>query len=405
MNSRIRMPLGLPVCLALVLSVISQGQESARPVKVVINDGKLLAADVPVDPTPRIQSASQGMLFGLMVGPTRITCTPNGSVYPLVRIDNKIITQPGADLATGQVTMLEPLPPGRSGKKRLGTRTKWVVNNQLITQVIELVPSRLPSDAQPGQKRKLDTVRVSIEIENQDARDHQLEFRAFVDAMIADNDGALFAAPTTAPGEILDGVLLEGPKLPEYLQVLERPDLQSPGFVGVMTLRFTGKAEGPSRVVLANTKLLGALWDVPPQKAGGDSAVFLFWGPKSLKRGEKRALVWAYGAGIACDPEPDDNIALSLGGSFEPGKLFSVLVTVDDPVPGQALTLELPPGMERVEGNERQPVPDPQAGGTSAVLWKARVTQLGDFALKVRSSTGVTHVKNISVQAAKSPWK
>src|SRR5262245_4951795 len=96
-----------------------------------------------------------------------------------------------------------------------------------------------------------------------------------------------------------------------------------------------------------HTKLLGAPWDVLPQKAGGDSAVFLFWGPKNLKHGEKRTMVWAYGAGIASD-EPDDNITLSRGGSFEPGKLFSVLATVDDPVPGQALALELPPGMERV---------------------------------------------------------
>jgi hypothetical protein len=38
---------------------------------------------------------------------------------------------------------------------------------------------------------------------------------------------------------------------------------------------------------------------------------------------------------------------------------------------------------------------------STLVLWKARVTQLGDFELKVRSSTGVTHVKNISVQAGR----
>src|SRR5207302_7509603 len=84
MNNRFRKPLGLPVCLALVLAAISaaDGQEPARPVKVVIKDGKLLAQGAPVDPTPRIQPASQGMMFGLMVGPTRITCTPNGSVFP-----------------------------------------------------------------------------------------------------------------------------------------------------------------------------------------------------------------------------------------------------------------------------------------------------------------------------------
>jgi hypothetical protein len=403
MKYRLRMPLGLPVGLALVLAAIApgDGQEPARPVKVVITDGQSLAADAPVDPTPRITAAYQGMSFGLTVGPTRITRTPNASVVPLLRIDDQITTRPGFDPFTKVYARLEPLPPGRSGKKRLGTRSLWVVNNLHITQRVELVPSQLPDDAPPGQKRKLDTVRVSIGIENQDGRDHKVAYQVFIDTMIADNDGALFASPTTAPGEILDGVLLEGPRVPAYLQVLERPDLQNPGFTAVLTLKFAGKVEGPSRVMLANPRLRDAPWDALPQKAGGDSAVVLFWGSRSLKHGEKRTMAWAYGAGIACEPEPDDNITLTLEGSFEPGKLFSVLATVDAPVPGQVLTLELPAGMERVEGGERQPVPAPQAAGTSAVLWKAQVTQLGDFEVKVRSSTGVTHVKNVSVQAAR----
>jgi hypothetical protein len=394
--------LGLPVYLAFVLASISpgDGQEPARPVKVVIKDAKLFADEAPIDPMLRIQAAYQGMMFGLKVGPTRITCTPSSSVVPLLRIDNQVVTQPGFDPFTGQQSRLEPLAPGRFGKKRLGTRMKWVVNNLHITQGIEIIPSRLPSNAPPGAKRKLDTVRVSIEIENQDGREHNVEYRVFVDTMIADNNGALFASPTTAPGAILDGVQIDGPQVPTYLQVLERPNLKDPGFVGVMTLKCAGRAEGPSRVVLANTRGRGAPWDVAPEKAGGDSAVFLYWGPRKVKHMEKRTLFWAYGAGIASEPEHDDNITVTLGGSFEPGKLFFVLAKVDDPIPGQALTLELPPGVERVEGAERQPVPAAQVG-SSVVLWKARVRHLGEFELKVRSSTGVMHIKNISIQAAR----
>ena len=47
---------------------------------------------------------------------------------------------------------------------------------------------------------------------------------------------------------------------------------------------------------------------------------------------------------------------MALGGSFEPKKQFTVAVHVDDPLPGQTVSLELPPGMERVEGKELQPV-------------------------------------------------
>jgi hypothetical protein len=387
---------GLCVAVYLAIAAIGVGQEAGR-VKVVIRDGKLLADEAPVDPKPRIAASyGGGMYFGLTVAGTRITCTPESSVMPMARIDNQLL-QPGFD-AMGQPAMQQPLPPGPFGKKRLGSQTRWTQNNIQITQVVEIVPSR-PGNAASESKRRLDSVRVSYIAENRDKRDHVVEFRTFIDTMIADNDGALFAAPTTAPGEILDGVVLQGKALPEYLQVLEKPNLQAPGFVATMTLRFGGKLEGPGKVVLSNTQAFVGDWDAQPQKAAGDSACFLFWGPKTLKPGEKRTMAWAYGGGIASSWDIEDNVRLRLGGSFEPGKLFTVQAMVDDPVPGQTLTLELSAGMERVEGKQTQPVPAPDANGQSAVLWKARVAKLGDFELKLRSSTGVTHVRNINIQA------
>ncbi len=65
------------------------------------------------------------------------------------------------------------------------------------------------------------------------------------------------------------------------------------------------------------------------------------------------------------------------------------------------MTLELPAGLERIEGREIQPVPPPSAdSATSMVLWKARVQRLGDYEIKVRSSTGVTQIKHVSIQPA-----
>jgi hypothetical protein len=88
---------------------------------------------------------------------------------------------------------------------------------------------------------------------------------------------------------------------------------------------------------------------------------------------------------------------VGLGGSFEPGKLFTVTAHVLDPAPGQSLTLELPAGMERVEGKERQPVPINLDDANSMVLWKARVLSPGQFALRVHSSTGLTQTKLITI--------
>src|SRR5262249_44353065 len=111
----------------------------------------------------------------------------------------------------------------------------------------------------------------------------------------------------------------------------------------------------------------------------------------------RREMAYAYGVSLASSPENEGRVTVGLGGSFEPGKLFTISGHVDEPVEGQALTLELPPGMELVEGKAIQPVPAPTEAGSSLVVWKARVQKLGEFPLRVRSSTGVTQTKTITV--------
>jgi hypothetical protein len=53
--------------------------------------------------------------------------------------------------------------------------------------------------------------------------------------------------------------------------------------------------------------------------------------------------------------------------------------------------------MERIEGNERQAVPAIDEDGNTMVLWKARVLKTGQFNLRVRSSTGITQTKIITI--------
>lgn len=394
-------PLALTLFLALLATHRAgrdaSAQEVPRAFKVVVKEGKAETDELPLDPLPHIEARyAGGMLFGLTLDGARITCTAENSVYPRLRIDNQEY-QPGYDLMTGQPATAQPLPPGPGGKKRFGTRTQWRFNKLLMTQMIEIVPSTPEGLAPIGPKRRLDTVRISYLFENTDTKNYTVEYRAFVDSLINTNDGALFASPG-APGEILDGQTFQDKTLPKYLQVLENPSWKKPGMVATMTLKFGGKVEGPSKVVLTNTAALNAGWELPVQKAGGDSAFGLYWAPKVLKPGEKRHMVWAYGGGVAGNPDGEGKVSLALGGSFEPGKQFSVLATVEDPVAGQTLTLELPPGLERLEGMERQPVAVPGEGREGVVLWKGRVLRPGEFVLKVRSSTGTTQVKTIQIE-------
>src|SRR5439155_23447299 len=73
---------------------------------------------------------------------------------------------------------------------------------------------------------------------------------------------------------------------------------------------------------------------------------------------------------------------------------------VDDPLESQSLTLDLPPGLTRVDGKPTQAVPPPSEMNGSIVLWKVRVDQLGEYPIKVRSSNGVIYNTQLKIEAA-----
>ena len=237
-------------------------------------------------------------------------------------------------------------------------------------------------------------------MENKGTQNHKIGLRVYMDTYIVDNDGALFAAPTI-PGKVLDGIELKDKTLPDYFQILQRPDLKNPGYVAHATLNLGRAVDKPDRVVFTRHGLGLNTWEMMPAMAGGDSAMGIFWEPKEIAAGGKREITYAYGKGIAIAPENEGRFNLVLGGSFEPGKLFTIAAYVQDPAAGQSLTLELPPGMERVEGKEIQPVaPGGEDRPQSLVLWKARVLRTGRFPLRVRSSTGLTQTKLITISPA-----
>jgi len=225
-----------------------------------------------------------------------------------------------------------------------------------------------------------------------------------MDVFIVNNDGALFAAPNH-PGQVLDGVELKGKKVPDYLQFLQQPNLKNPGFVAHMTLNFGRAYDMPDRAVLTRLGAFRDQWNLQAIQAMGDSAMGVYWEPKDVKAKSKRQIAYAYGAGVASSPEGDGHVNLVLGGSFEPGKLFSVAAYVQAPAQGQSLTLELPAGMERVEGRQIQPVPMGVAEeeGNAMVLWKCRVLRTGQHIVRVRSSTGVTQAKIVTITRPVSP--
>lgn len=366
---------------------------AAKPkIDVKIEDEKAVAtpdAVVEVDPQQYARIQGVGNMFvNVNVNNQNLHL---GYIQTMFHIDGQVVfpgNPPGRMTAQNQ-----PLPLGKGKKQRAGFLSIYEVGKMTITQEMEVVPTK----AKPGQKRRLDAVMVRFLVDNKDDRPHTFGTRIFMNPFVMNNRGTLFAAPNQ-PNKVLNGVELKGKEVPNYLQLLQRPDLKNPGYVAHLTYNFGGSYVMPDRVVMTGQAAFINQWDLRVMQSMGISALGFYWDPKEIKPGAKRQFAYAFGEGIAPSPEGDGLVKLILGGSFEPGKVFTVAAYVQDPAPGQSLTLELPAGMQRVEGKDRQPVPLADDDGNCMVLWKARVLDAGRHPLRVRSSTGITQTKIITIR-------
>lgn len=397
--TRIGVALFALACLVTVGALPSETGEPSKPkFNVKIQDEKTIVVDMEdsgaIDPTQRINFNSQGNFY--MNINTLQGQTLHLSHFPSFMINGKLMQQGNGGRFE---SVNQPLPKGPGGRMRKGSMTVWSVDNVRVTQTMELHPSKSKG---AGQKRLMNNVLITYVIENKGAQNATAGVRAYMDTYVIDNDGCMFAAPVTHPKKVLDGMVLEGKTLPPYLQMLQRPNVDNPGFISHLTLNLGSKIEKAEKLVLTRHGSGFGGWEMPAMASMGDSAIGVFWPVKDLRPGMKREVGYVYGEGVAVAPESEGRFVVALGGSFEPGKIFTVAATVADPSLGQTLTLELPPGMERIEGKEVQPVAplaDDQEYGT--VLWKCRVMQPGDHAMRIRSSTGVTQTKIVSVTAVR----
>ena len=102
-------------------------------------------------------------------------------------------------------------------------------------------------------------------------------------------------------------------------------------------------------------------------------------------------------ARAALTQDPVGSLGITLGGSFEPGKSFTITAYVRNPVPDQTLTLELPPGLERIGSTDVVKLLPGAPGQTYLVTWQAKVLKTGDFPVRVKSSNGLVATKTINI--------
>jgi len=383
--------LGIVVMVAISAAGAGNGRPTA--IKVTIEDEKpiVVEAALPVDPTPRVRyTPGTNMILRVRDQQNRRL---HLSHFPVLNIDGQAIRTEGAGIRFEKNN--RAFSKKAAGRQRQGHEWVLVHHDLRVTMTSETAVSR-PA---PGSKqRSLGTVLMRYSVENIGTQPRKFGLKIYIDTNIVSNDGALFAAPTM-PGKVLDGVELKGQTLPDYVQALQQPNLKAPGLVAHLTLNLGSGIDKADRVVLSRHGAGGLNgWDMPAVQAGGDSALAVFFEPRELKPGGRREMGYAYGPGIAVPPESEGRIDVKLDGSFEPGKEFTVTARVHDPVPAQTLILELPEGIELIGGREIQPVPEALVvPPLSIVEWRCCVRELGRHRLRLRSSTGVTQTKILTV--------
>jgi hypothetical protein len=398
----------LPVKVSIIDDKEERPPVKVLPVKVEIKDegdggfvpGKA-GKPVEVDQQPRVLwQYSEGMRYGIGALETKklLTFAANGATNQTLLRVNGQIGEFGGPLGRF-VERDTKLPADPSAKTYGGSKSVWVSGKLHYTQILELVASKQPVTVSGQSKMLLDTVQVRYLIENKDMKTYRAGLRTQLDTLIGGNDGVPFAVPGL-PGMVT--TFADFPRLapiPDFIQALERPNLRDPGTVAHLSLKLGGGIEPPARLSLTHWPGLGyPNWDVPLMPLAGDSAVVLYWNDKPVAPGEIREMGFAYGLGSVASSDPGGKLGVTLGGSFEPGEAFTVTAYVQGPQKGQTLTLELPQGLERLEGNLVEEVPPLFPGAPSSIVtWKVKVLETGTFPLKVASSNGLCQAKTISI--------
>lgn len=386
-SARLRFHLISVLLLAVTARTWAQGVAAPYRIEFAEPRSEIGELNLPVDPTLHAQVQTTGdMVWGMRIDGKPL-CFGGASIRTTFRIDGRSV----------QPTQAAWMPLHQKSNPGVPAyQSVWNQGNLRIVHTLHVVPTK-PDKAAAGQKRRLDAVVSAYEIENNDTQPHSVGVRAWMDAYCWNTDGPLIIS-SKEPERVLNGVELKGKTLPPVVRCLSMGATATAGFAAHFVLKMGSRYEGPDRF-LHTTHVPPALddWNFGVAAANGDADYVIYFEPKEIPAKSKRLVAYGYGEGLAGNPTSEGKVTMQLRGSFEPSKLFSITAYVEDPIEGQTLTLDLPDGMERLEGGELQPVPAAVEGGMAAVLWKARVQRPGQFTMHVRSNSGAVYSRTVTI--------
>jgi hypothetical protein len=347
------------------------------------------------------------------------------------RVDKTIEYLVGREQGSWKVPIKQLLGKDREGHRLIGAKAVWQRTGPppiTITQIVEIVPGGLSAD---GKKRLLDTCLVRYDITNEDSIPHTVALRFLLDTFIGNND----AVPFTIAGakELCDTMKsFNSPaEVPDYISALERQDLNNPGVVAHLSLKYGEGLEPPSRVTLGawpaaslrsepggiKAEIQNTRWEVPvlpmalaksAENPNGDSAVTMYWDDKELPPKQTRTVGFAYGLGSVTGEKGGGQLGITAGGELVAEKEFTLTAYVKNPAPGTTVALTVPRGLQLVAGSATESVPAVPSGASSPyspVTWRLKALKGGVHRVRVRLSSGANVQHKVVIKQAAEIFK
>jgi hypothetical protein len=369
------------------------------------------------DPEPRIGVKFNGsMRFGILmlkerdpVAPEkfkRLTMAEDGwSNNTCIRLDgheNLFGLSPGEWARDKRGDSLREVEFKARNRHRWTSIWNYAQEKVIIHQTVEIVPNE--------QTHLLDTCLVHYLIENNDTVSHKVGIRAMIDTFIGSNDGVPFAIPGQ-PGVLETKRIFDQKEIPDYIEALERPDLADPGTIAHLGLKLPNvKLRKDDPDLERMEKLVVCRWPGnsekrwqwdyqamnEPKDQKKDSCVVMYWEEQLMEPIARRAMAFTYGLGrIASSGEGE--LGITVGGTFQPGKVFTVTAYVKDPQEGQKVKLHLPKGMtldqRDNEADQKEEQTVERSKEYSQVSWRVKASEEGISTLEVESGRNLARYK------------
>lgn len=155
-----------------------------------------------------------------------------------------------------------------------------------------------------------DVAEFHYTLENTEESEHNVGVRIMFDTMLGSNDSSPFRIPNI--GDTSSETDLMGNNIPEFWQSFD--SLSSPSVIAQGTLK-TDDSSTPDRVRFTNWSMANNNpWDYSRAEGtyNGDSAVCLYWNPKSISKGDSISCKTYYGlSSLQQDGTPPLTIALT----------------------------------------------------------------------------------------------